>query len=117
MYKVTSRRLAKAEPILDQYRAELHRRGTIDVHAFETALRDCWNVGYKEMKDLAEHLSKIARYRYLAAYYMENSNGSRQLVAAEFKDVLAELYGLDWYDAKDREPRRKKFWVTMPKEK
>jgi hypothetical protein len=101
MYKVTQRRLTKAQPILERHRAELHRSGMTDARAVEMALRECWNVGYQEMKDLAADLLKQERYRFLAAYYMENSNGSRQRVAMEFKDDLAKLYGIRWYDAKD----------------
>jgi hypothetical protein len=115
MYRVTQRRLTKAQPILDRHRAELHRTGATDVTAFEMALRACWKVGYQEMKDLATDLLKNDRYRFLAAYYMENSNGSRQRVAMEFKDDLAKLYQVQWYDAKDRERKRSEFWATMPR--
>ena len=116
MYKVTQPRLTKAQPILERHRAELHRSGTTDAQAFEMTLRECWNVGYQEMKDLATDLLKHERYRFLAAHYMENSNGSRQRVAMEFKDDLAKLYGIRWYDAKDRDAKRGEFWATMPKE-
>jgi len=116
MYRVTPRRLAKAQPILDRHRAQLHRTGVTDAHALEMALRDCWNVGYQEMKDLATDLLKQEHYRFLAAYYMENSNGSRQAVASEFKGDLAKLYGVRWYHAEDCEAKREDFWDTMPRE-
>jgi hypothetical protein len=116
MYKVTQRRLTKAQPILERHRAELHRSGSTDARAFEVALRESWNVGYQTMKDLATDLLKHERYRFLAAYYMENSNGSRQRVAMEFKDDLAKLYGVQWYNATDRDAKREVFWGTMPKD-
>ncbi len=115
MYRVTPRRLAKAQPILDAFAVQLHGKRAIDVTRFEMELRECWDVGYREMKDLAEDLLKMRRYRFLAAYYMENSNGSRDRVAAEFKEVLAKLYGIDWYESPERETKRKAFWDTMPK--
>ena len=117
MYRVTSRRLAMAQPILDTFTTEIHSKGRIDATRFEMALRECWDVGYQEMKDLAEDLLKMQEYRFLAAYYMENSNGSRDRVAMEFKEVLAKLYGIKWYDSPDREVKRKAFWSLMPKKK
>lgn len=68
------------------------------------------------MKSLAEDLSKNERYRFVAAFYMENSNGSRDMVASELKDVLEKLYGFDWHVSRDYEASRDKFWTSMPKE-
>lgn len=113
---MTPRRLIKAQPILDTFTTQLHSKGNIDVTRFEMALRECWDVGYHEMKDLAEDFLKVLRYRFLAAYYMENSNGSRDRVAMEFKEVLAKLYGVEMYESPERETKRKAFWDTMPKE-
>ena len=114
MYKLTDRRLKKAEPILEKYRTELHGRGDFMVRVFERELRDCWGLGYQELKDIFKQLSKMARYRYLATYYMENSNAPT--VASEFKRVLASLYGVTsrkGYDAPERELKREAFWEKI----
>ncbi len=116
MYRVTPRRMKKALPILERHRAELHKSGRMDARGFEMELRECWDVGYQEMKSLAEDLSKNERYRFVAAFYMENSNGSRDMVASVLKDVLEKLYGFDWHVSRDYEAARDKFWASMPKE-
>jgi hypothetical protein len=116
MYKVTERRLAKAEPILEEFRTILHSKGKINAREFEMKLRECWNVGYGEMKSLAEDLSTIERYRFLAVYYMEYSNGSRDVVASEFKEVLAKIYKIDYYHHPELSVKRDAFWDSMPKE-
>ncbi len=116
MYRVTPRRLKKALPILERHRGELHKSGQMDALVFEMELRECWDVGYQEMKSLAEDLSKNERYRFVAAFYMENSNGSRDMVASELKDVLEKLYGFDWHVSRDYEASRDKFWASLPKE-
>jgi hypothetical protein len=113
MYKLTERRRAKAEPILEKYRTQLQEKGVIDAQQFEKELRDCWNTGYQEMKDIAKQLLKISQYRFLAAYYMEHSNGMRTLVASEFKEALAHLYGVKHYDSPDRESKRRAFWKGL----
>ncbi len=116
MYKVTENRLAKAKPILEEFRTILHSEGQINAKEFEMKLRECWNVGYVEMKSLAEDLSRIERYRFLAAYYMEYSNGSRNLVALEFENVLANIYKIDYYHHPELPVKRDAFWNSMPKE-
>lgn len=116
MYRVTPRRLKKALPILEHHRAELHKSGRMDARGFEMELRECWDVGYQEMKSLAEDLTKNERYLYVAAYYMEYSNGSRDMIASELKSVLEDLYGFNWRESRDLDAARDKFWAGIPKE-
>jgi len=116
MYRVTDRRLNKARNILEQHRTSLHKTGSMDTIGFEMELRECWAVGYQEMKDLAEDLLKNGRYRYVAAYYMEHSNGSPDMAVSEFWEPLAKLYGVPYYRAEGQEDGRKQFWATMPQE-
>lgn len=110
MFKLTDRRFAVAEPILERYLGQFLTAGEFDVQGLERELYETWNVTYRELKDVAIQLVEIPRFRRFAAYYMENSNGIRGLVATEFKEVLAKLYGTKWYDAPDREQRRQEFW-------
>jgi len=118
MYKVTERRLKKAEPILERFRMQLQKSGKVDAHRLELDLRECWNVGYQEMKWLAMGLAKLPRFRFLAVYYMENSNtGGRACVASEFKGVLARIYGVKAYHSEERDSKRDEFWKTMQTEK
>ena len=111
MYRLTERRLAKAEPILQEYRAKLHTEGAINAHGFEMELRQCWGIGYQELKSIIEDLSKIDDYVFLAAYYMEHSSAPG--VVMEFKRSLARLYGIDHFDASDRKAKREAFWQRM----
>jgi hypothetical protein len=47
---------------------------------------------------------------------MENSNGSRDMIASEFKSVLEDLYGFNWRESRDLEAARDRFWAGLPKE-
>lgn len=53
-------------------------------------------------------LAANARYREVAAYYMEHSNGPGPVM--EFQSTLATLYGLDRYYAEELDERRKAYW-------
>jgi hypothetical protein len=90
MYKLTERRFAKAKPILNRYRMQLHETGFASARGLEKELRDCWNIGYQELKDIIIALSKRPYYRYLAACYMEMGYPD---VVIEFQPVLADMYG------------------------
>ena len=112
MASLTERRFTKAKPILDQYRDQLHTSGRISTSDLEHELRECWNIGYQELKGIVLDLSKRDHYRYLAAYYMEDGHGVG--VVTEFKGRLAELYGIESYDnCPNREEKREAFWKTM----
>ena len=115
MARLTERRFEKAKAILDKYREDLHRTGSISAGILEKELRDCWDTGYQELKGIIIDLSKRDHYRYLAAYYMEHSNAPG--VVAEFKPVLAALYGIKYYDGPEREHGRKAFWAGLDGER
>jgi hypothetical protein len=111
MYKLTERRLEKAKPILEKYRAELHGSGSVMARDLERELKDCWNTGYRELKDIFIQLSKITHYRYLAAFYMEHSAQGR--VVSEFWSPLVELYGMSSrkeYHDPETDQKREAFW-------
>lgn len=112
MYRLTEKRLARAEGILEKYRAELFAKRSFDALIFERELRELWKVGYQEMKSIAGDMLKNERYHEVAAYYMEHSNPGAG-VAAEFKLPLASLYGVRSFDAPEREEMRKRFWTNV----
>jgi hypothetical protein len=117
MYRLTDRRKAKALPILQKYKTKLDSSGSINEVGFEKELCECWNVGYREIKDLIEDLAKCKEYIYLAAYYMENSNAGAGVVT-EFQSVLAKLYGIKWYSHNaETLAARKSFWAKHKKTK
>ena len=113
MYTLTDRRFGKIKPILETHRERFLKTGWIDTGAFERELRDTLDTGYRELKDIALALSEITRYRYIAAYYMQNQNAPAPV--SEFKDRLAELYGIKRYDHADPDGKRKKFWERATK--
>lgn len=112
MYRLTEKRLARAEGILEKYRAELFAKRSFSAQSFERELCELWQVGYQQMKSIARDMLTKERYREVAAYYMEHSNPGTG-VAAEFKLPLASLYGVRPYDAPEREEMRKKFWADV----
>lgn len=116
MNQTILRRIAKAEPLLETFRTKLHRSGAYSCHEFETEVGKCWRCGFQIMKSRVMDLSKHPRYVFLAAYYMENSNGSRRFVASEFKSTLAKLYGVSSYENARMKTAREALWKTMPRE-
>ena len=89
----------------------------IQAMALERELRDCWDTGYREIKDIMIQLLKDERYVYLASYFMENSNSSVGVVT-EFQEPLAILYGVkSFYHDKSYKEKRKKFWDTFEEKK
>jgi hypothetical protein len=111
MYRLTDDRFEKAQPTLERYRTQLHTRRKIDAKGFEKELRTCWDTGYREVKDILKRLSETTRYKFLAAYYMEHSDGSKPLT--EFWPTLSELYGVDYYQSPMRESKREAFWRKL----
>jgi hypothetical protein len=112
MYRLTQKRLASAEAILEKYRAQLFANKSFDARSFELELRHLWQTGYREMKWVAVQLLKNERYREVAVYYMEHSNPATA-VATEFKRPLASIYGVKAFDAPEREQMQKKFWANV----
>jgi hypothetical protein len=108
MYKLTDRRFAKAKPILDMYRERMLKHRSIDSRALERELRDLWDTGYQEIKDIMLQLLKLYSYRLIAAYYMEETNGTG--IVSEFQQPLADFYGVRQIGGKDFKETRKKFW-------
>lgn len=110
MYTLTERRFKKAKSILEKYRAQMLKYKIIQAMALERDLRDCWDTGYREIKDIMIQLLKDERYVYLAAYFMENSNSSVGVVM-EFQEPLATLYGAkSFYHDKNYKEKRDAFW-------
>ena len=112
MFRITERRLANAEAILEKYRGELFAKRSFDAQSFERELRDLWQTGYQEMKSVALQLLKNERYREIAVYYMEHSNPGTG-VAAEFKVPLASVYGVKSFDGPEREQMQTRFWASV----
>jgi hypothetical protein len=111
MYRLTERRLASAQPILEKHRAELFQRHSFDAQSLERELRDTWRLGYRELKGIMRDMLKHERYREVAAYYMEHS--SARGVVSEFQQPLASLYGIKSYHAPERKEMRSKFWARV----
>lgn len=109
MYRLTDLRFAKAEEILERHLAHIHAGHHIDALGMEMELRECWNIGYQELKPIMEQLMARSRYTLLAASYMENSNGGQ--VVCEFQAPLAKLYGANYYAASDYDQKRDQFWA------
>ena len=114
MYRLTERRLAKALDILEKYRAQLRKCMRFEAGCFERELCECWGVGYREMKGLAEDMLKNERYRHVAVYYMEHSNTPG--VSDNFKDPLSRVYGIKWYNDPDMPEKRDMFWAKFKEE-
>ncbi|HUE69845.1 MAG TPA: hypothetical protein VMP01_03060 [Pirellulaceae bacterium] len=109
MYKLTERRLEAARDILEKYREQLHRSGSISAMSLEKELRDCWGgMGYQTLKGIIIDMLNNERYRLVAAYYMQHQNAPGPV--SEFKPHLARLYGTPTYDPFDKQGTRKAFW-------
>jgi hypothetical protein len=108
VYKLTKRRLDAAEPILEKYRSHLHKSRHMQSMVLERELRDCWGIGYQELKDIIIDLAKTDRYRLVAAYYMQHQNAPGPV--SEFQKPLADLYGTPHYDPFDKDGKQKAFW-------
>lgn len=93
MYKLTERRLTKARSILDEANADLKRSHHINTSSFEMELRDCWELGYQELKDIFCQMLKMEEFQNLAAFYMQFSNATG--VVSEFQRPLCDFYGVD----------------------
>jgi hypothetical protein len=115
MTKTTEKRFDAATDIFEKYRKHLQKSGSMSTAAFEKELRDLWEVGYQTIKSLVLELSKIRRYRYIAAYYMEHIYPGGP--AAEFKSRLAKMYGASSYHySKAMTEKREAFWSGLESE-
>ena len=112
MFRLTDKRFASAETILQKYRARLFASRCFNAQQFERELCDLWQTGFREMESIARQLLKNERYREVAVYYMEHSNPGTG-VASEFKPYLASVYGMRLFDAAEREEMRERFWAGV----
>lgn len=111
MYKLTDRRLVSASSILDAARASLVERGSFNVSTFEHKLRETWDIGYQEIKDvMIDIVKRHPRYKFVAIYFMENSNSMG--VVCEFQSTLAKEYGIDGYSPDEVERLSSDFWKS-----
>lgn len=101
--------MEKAKHIFEKYRTELHQHHQANCAQMEKELKDCFNLGYQEIKDIIIDLFAQERYKCLAAYFMENIDTSVGVVS-EYHESLAKLYGIDWYYADDRVEKQNAFW-------
>ena len=108
MYKLTAMREEKATDILSKHRQAMAEHGRIITHQFEQELRECWNIGYQELKDIVIELFKRPEYQRMAAYYMQHQNTPGPV--SEFKPHLAKLYGVEYYDSPETKAKRKAYW-------
>ncbi|MDA3961725.1 MAG: hypothetical protein PF961_13125 [Planctomycetota bacterium] len=115
MYKLTNKRLMVAKDILEAYRSQLAQSLQFDAPALEHELKKIWSIGYQEIIDIMiEILKNHDRYRYVAAYYMENSDAPG--VAFEFKAPLSKAYGISRYDSDARNEAQLSFWESAQQE-
>ena len=105
---MTDRRLQQAEPVLEKYRVQFVRAGRFDAGELENEIKTLFDVGYQEAKDLLSDLAKQPRYLLIAAYYMQHIYP--QGPAAEFKPVLANIYGAKSYHHADGPEKQESFW-------
>ena len=108
MYRFTERRLSDAKPILEKHRQLLATTGEFRAAALEMQLRKLWAVGNRELKDIMIDMLRHARFRLVASYYMEHANCPGPV--SEFKQPLAQEYGIPYYHADDREEQRAAYW-------
>jgi hypothetical protein len=108
MSELTPEQFEQAKDIIEKYRDCLFRTKWMNAHSFEREIRELWQLGYQDIKELIEELSHHGRCEQVAVYYMEHSNGGR--VVSEFQGRLAEIYGIDWYYADDRPAKQAAYW-------
>ena len=108
MYRLTERRLAAAQEILDRYADWLQDRHGINSAMLEKELRDVWDIGYQELKDIIIDMLNQDGYRLIAAYYMQHQSATGPV--SEFQPHLARLYGTRMYDPFDEEGKQSAFW-------
>jgi hypothetical protein len=62
MYRLTNRRLSAATTILEKYRAKLFGSHQIEPMHLEQELRDLWDIGYQELKDVMIDMLKTSGF-------------------------------------------------------
>lgn len=107
-YRMTDRRMEKAQPILDTYRGRWVKSGFYDVQQFENEIKQTLDLHYKQAQDVLVDLLKNQRYQLMVLYYMQHHNVPGP--PSEFKRHLAKAYGLKIYDCSEREEAQNSFW-------
>lgn len=109
-YKLTEKRLKKAESILDAAFSLLIKNKAKEFlpRSFELDLCECWNVGYKELKFIMLDMLSHEKYKYLAVRYMEHTDGTG--VKVEFQRHLADIHGVSEYNRLTYDKDRELFW-------
>ena len=79
MYKLTERRLTKARSILDEANADLKRSHHINTSSFEMELRDCWELGYQELKDIFCQMLKMEEFQKRACVILTGSSDDEKI--------------------------------------
>ena len=111
MYRLTDIRFRKAEHILDKYQELLHENFEYSTGLLEKELRECWNVGYQEIKSILKDLiKKYPKYQYLALYYMQFQGHSPVM---EFQSILVAHYGADRFGTDDFKAKKEEFWENF----
>jgi hypothetical protein len=114
MYTLTDRRFQQAEDIFEKYQGILIKNLEYDTHDFELELRNCWSVGYQEIKSiLIDLIEKYPKFRYLTLYYMQFQNPSGPVW--EFLETLAEQYGMEYYHSSECKRKQEEFWEHFKK--
>jgi hypothetical protein len=110
MYVLTEKRFTIVEPILAKYRDFLRVSGTFDSTSLERDMREALGIGVREFKDIIRHIvKKHAKYKRVAAYYMQYSNAIGPTSA--FKGMLARLYGVPSYNDRKRPAKQQRYWA------
>jgi len=114
MYTLTNRRFQQAEGIFEKYQDVLFKNLKYDTGDFERELKNCWDVGYQEIKSiLIDLVKKHPKFRYLALYYMQFQNPSGPI--SEFLETLAEQYGVEYYRSDECKTKQEEFWESFKK--
>ncbi len=108
--KLTARRLDAIRDVLEKYSRQLQADRDFNCDLLETELRDRLEAGYKDIKGLMEDLLSVPFAKYVAVFYMENSNPMG--VSVEFQAPLAQVYGISHYGDNRRDEARENLWQT-----
>lgn len=89
----------------------MEKSGRIDCQRMERELRECWGIGYQELKDVILDMSKRTEYERIAAYYMQHQNALGPV--SEFKFRLGQLYGVRHYSSKGAKEGCEAYWAGV----
>ena len=107
MASLTKKRLEAATPILERYREKLLENGDFRIAELESELKDCWGIGFTDLKSIMPEMLKNERFRLVAVKYLEQTNGTG--VPVHFQEFLCDVYGIDHFGSHVPEAK-KHFW-------